>query len=169
MHQFSPVYLCRGEGDPPSWGHEGIFPNPAWVGKFNRSNERPKFLKFPDRKPTICASSLRTLNTQAECGSDEDYWYYAPWRYPGISPVIDPCGVAGGRLAGQGPGSAGAIYTPTVHAKIADLGTKLPPRPSGTVWTAGTDVEVAWTQKAWHGGGYQVGAFVSDRPERAWR
>ena len=96
---LTPSVLGRGEGDPPSWGHEGVVPDPAWVGKFNRSNERPKFLKFPDRKPTICASSLRTLNTQAKCGSDEDYWYYAPWRYPGISPVIDPCGVAGAATA----------------------------------------------------------------------
>ena len=27
--------------------------------------------------------------------------------------------------------------------------------PSGAVWTAGDVVEVAWTHKAWHGGGYQ--------------
>lgn len=61
--------------------------------------------------------------------------------------VIDPCGAAGGRLAGQGPGTAGAIYTNTTFAKLADLGTKLPAAPTGVTWAAGTSVEVSWTQK----------------------
>merc|ERR1712232_725608 len=34
------------------------------------------------------------------------------------------------------------------------LGSKLPPLPTDTVWTMGLDVEVSWTIKAWHGGGY---------------
>ena len=96
------------------------------------------------------------MNTNAECGSDEDLYYYYPWRSPGVAPVIDACGAAGGRLAGQGPGSAGADYQETVFAKRGDVGSKLPPRPSGTVWTAGEVVEVSWTQKAFHGGGCVV-------------
>ena len=42
------------------------------------------------------------------------------------------------------PGTAGADYVNTTHAKLADRGSKLKPAPSGTTWIAGTDVEVAW-------------------------
>ena len=42
-----------------------------------------------------------TADTQAECGGAEDIYYYSPWRAPGAAPVIDPCGAAGGRFAGQ--------------------------------------------------------------------
>jgi hypothetical protein len=57
-------------------------------------------------------------------------------------------GVAGGRLPGQGAGTAGADYVNTPHAKLADPGSKLPKVDTGTVWTAGDSVEVAWTVKA---------------------
>ena len=43
----------------------------------------------------------------------------------------------------------------TPNAKLADRGSQLKQAPSGTVWKTGSTVEVAWTQKAWHGGGYQ--------------
>jgi hypothetical protein len=33
--------------------------------------------------------------------------------------------------------------------------------PNGAVWTSGSDVEVAWTQKAWHG---RTEAALSLRP-----
>ena len=49
------------------------------------------------KKPTICKASLRTVNSQAVCGSAEDVYYWAPWRAPGSAPVIDACGSAGGR------------------------------------------------------------------------
>lgn len=114
----------------------------------------------PKRNATICDPNLRTMNTNAECGSDEDLYYYFPWRSPGVAPVIDACGAAGGRLAGQGPGSAGADYQATPFAKRGDVGSKLPRRPSGTVWTAGDVVEVSWTQKAFHGGGCVLFLFV---------
>lgn len=151
---FSPKYTYNGTGSPPSWSGEGLVVDPNFLSRFNRSAIRPAYLKFPDRKPTICDPKLRTLNIDADCGSPEDFWYYAPWRYPGISPVIDSCGSAGGVLKGQQPGAAGAIYTDTEFAKLGDIGSDLPPMPTGTVWTAGDVVEVAWTQKAWHGGGY---------------
>lgn len=73
-----------------------------------------------------------------------------------MAPVTDSCGTAGGVLPGSGPGTAGATYVETKNAKIGDLGSKvLPPLPTGVKWAAGSNVEVAWTQKAWHGGGYQ--------------
>eukprot|EP00746_Dinoflagellata_sp_MGD_P067438 gnl/MRDRNA2_/MRDRNA2_27840_c0_seq1.p1 gnl/MRDRNA2_/MRDRNA2_27840_c0~~gnl/MRDRNA2_/MRDRNA2_27840_c0_seq1.p1 ORF type:complete len:377 (+),score=54.29 gnl/MRDRNA2_/MRDRNA2_27840_c0_seq1:53-1183(+) len=115
-------------------------------------------------KATICDPNLRTLNRKAECGSKEDVYYFSPWRAPGGAPVFDSCGMAGGSPLGIGkpgwaPGgaaSAGVRYKNTTHAKQGDLGSKvLPPQPSGTVWTAGELVEVSWTMRTNHGGGYQ--------------
>lgn len=101
---------------------------------------------------TVCAREQRTVNTGAECGGPDDYFYYSPWRRPGSAPVIDPCGSAGGRLPGQGDGGFGAQYTNTTHAKVGDRGSKLPHTPSGVTWKAGRDYEVAWTLQANHGG-----------------
>lgn len=103
---------------------------------------------------TICDPDQRTVNTRAPCGSDEDYFFYSPWRRPGSAPVIDSCGTAGGRIPGQGSGGFGAAFVNTTHAKIGDLGSKLPHTPSGVTWKAGDTVEVAWTLQANHGGGY---------------
>ena len=36
-------------------------------------------------KATICSKELRTINTDAECGADNDWWYYTPWRAPGLN------------------------------------------------------------------------------------
>lgn len=103
---------------------------------------------------TVCDPKERTVNTGAACGSAEDYYYYSPWRRPGSAPVIDSCGTAGGRVPGQGDGGFGAQFQNTTHAKVGDIGSKLPHTPSGVHWTAGTAVEVAWTLQANHGGGY---------------
>ena len=110
---------------------------------------RPKNLKYPQRNATNCDPRSRTINVGAECGSDEDFYFYMPWRYPGITPITDSCGVAGGVLPGQAKGVAGADYTETPLAKLGDLGSRLPPMPTGTVWTAGGTAEVGWTQKAY--------------------
>jgi lytic starch monooxygenase len=107
----------------------------------------------PTTKPTICDPKLRTVNTQAECGAPEDIYYYSPWRAPGAAPVIDACGSAGGRFAGQGTGGAGAQFENTTLAKRGDLGSRLPPMPSQVTWVAGTANEVGWTIMAHHGGG----------------
>jgi len=115
-------------------------------------------------KATICDPLLRTLNRNATCGSAEDRYYYSPWRAPGSAPVFDACGMAGGSpwpigSPGWAPGgaaAAGVRYHNTTHAKQGDLGSLvLPPRPTGTVWTAGGLAEVSWTMRTNHGGGYQ--------------
>lgn len=104
---------------------------------------------------TICNPEHRTVNTGAECGAEDDYFFYSPWRAPGYAPVIDSCGSAGGRLPGQGNGGFGAQYQDTTHAKVGDQGSKtLAPRPTGVVWTQGSLATVAWTIQANHGGGY---------------
>jgi len=131
-------FIYTGKGAPPSWGKEGIVPDPATAGKtsgyhYREPRFRPKNLKYPERNATL-PCELRTLNTGSECGGIHDYWYYAPWRSPGIAPVLDSCGVAGGRLPHTGEGSAGATYVNTTHAKLADKGSELKPAPSGTTW-----------------------------------
>lgn len=104
---------------------------------------------------TICDPELRTVNTGAECGSPEDYFFYSPWRAPGHAPVIDSCGSAGGRIPGQGDGGFGASYVNTANARLGDLGSRtLPVHDTGVQWTPGSEVEVAWTPQANHGGGY---------------
>ena len=60
----------------------------------------------------------------------------------------DACGVAGGVLPGQGPAAAGGDYQTTVHAKRGDLGSALPPRPTGTVWRAGAETKMAKNAQA---------------------
>lgn len=100
------------------------------------------------QKATICASSLRSANTRAECGTPDDYYFYSPWRYPGSAPVIDSCGSAGGRLPWQPTGSAGAQYQNTSLASTGDLGSKLPQMPSQATWKAGESYEVGWTVAA---------------------
>jgi hypothetical protein len=114
-------------------------PGSWWSGKGIRPNPNVKFppphaiCKNPKHNATICDPKLRTANVNAECGSNEDFYYYAPWRAPGRSPVIDSCGMAGGRHPGQGHGQAGADYHSTPNAPLGTFGSKLPPRPTGTV------------------------------------
>jgi hypothetical protein len=102
----------------------------------------------------MCDPNLRTVNIHAKCGGEEDWYYYSPWRAPGAAPVFDPCGVAGGHKPPDG--GFGGIYVNTTHAKLGDHGsTTLPEMASGTVWKAGSQVEVSWTMEANHAGGYQ--------------
>jgi len=121
--------------------------DPYWHRKFNLCN-------VTEEVATICDPALRTVNTGVECGADDDWYYYSPWRAPGLAPVFDSCGVAGGHDPPQG--GFGGIYVTTPNAKLGDRGTKvLPKRPTGTVWYTGVAYEVTWTIEANHGGGYQ--------------
>jgi hypothetical protein len=144
------AFTYNGSGTLPSWSGEGIIPDVAKNAKITYGTaacEHPA-------KATVCDKRLRTLNTNAECGAADDYFYYNPWRYPGSAPVIDSCGVAGGRLPGQGNADNGRAFKNTSKSVLGDAGSQtLMPFRSGTVWKAGTAVEVAWTQEAWHGGG----------------
>ena len=105
---------------------------------------------------SICASDLRTYNVNATCGADDDWYYFAPWRAPGSAPVLDSCGMAGGRP--WPPGDFGATFHNTSNNVIGDKGTEvLPKAPSGVSWAAGSIQEVSWTIEANHGGGYHSG------------
>ena len=103
---------------------------------------------------TVCDPELRTVNVGAACGADDDFFYYSPWRRPGSAPIIDACGSAGGRHPWQSAGTYGTYFDNTSHIKLGDLGSQLPPLPSGVVWRSGSHVEVAWAAFANHGGGY---------------
>lgn len=93
-----------------------------------------------------------------------DIYYYSPWRAPGSAPVIDSCGIAGGRLPGQGIGGAGAQFENSSVAKLGDAGSKLPAGPSQAAWRAGQAYEVGWTVTAHHGGGYSYRLAPADGP-----
>jgi len=105
---------------------------------------------------TNCDPSTRTVNRGAKCGAVDDFYYFSPWRAPGSAPVLDPCGSAGGRIAGEGDGGFGAAYVNTTHAKVSDLGSKTLPtrRGANVTWSVGSVVEVSWNLAANHGGGY---------------
>ena len=106
-------------------------------------------------KAQICDKKLRTVNTQAECGAADDWYYYSPWRAPGSAGVFDSCGLAGGHHGDCDPQDParcfGGEYVTTAHAMQGDRGSALRPRPTGTTWVAGASVEVAWTVLANHG------------------
>jgi len=105
-------------------------------------------------KATVCDPKLRTVNTGAECGSDQDSYYYSPWRAPGSAPVLDTCGMAGGAPRW---GHHGAQYRNSSHASQGDRGSQMLSQGiSGLYpWKAGEKVHVSWSITANHGGGYQ--------------
>ena len=108
----------------------------------------------PTSLPTVCDPRLRSINTQAACGGPDDYYLWSPWRAPGAAPVIDACGSAGGRHAGQGPGGAAANFQNSSVATLGDRGSALPAMPAQASWAAGGAYEAGWTVMANHGGGY---------------
>ena len=71
-------------------------------------------------KATVCDPKLRTVNTGAECGSEEDSYYFSPWRAPGSAPLFDSCGMAGGT---PHKGGFGAQYRNSSHASQGDRGS----------------------------------------------
>ena len=73
-------------------------------------------------RATICDPKLRTLNTGAECGAADDWYYFSPWRHPGSAPVLDPCGVAGGRPAPAGAFGAQYVARPQQNPRSALCG-----------------------------------------------
>ena len=137
--------------------------DPKSVQNFQRHPVKPNCAN-PTAKPTLCDPRLRTVNTQAACGSPEDIYYYSPWRYPGNAPVIDACGSAGGRFSGQGHGGAGATYTNTSVAKQGDMGSHLPAMAPQATVRAGGLLETRWTVMANHGGGYAYRIARADGP-----
>lgn len=101
---------------------------------------------------TLNKPEWRTTNRHAVAGSKDDWTKFNPWRSPGLAPIFDSCGMAGG---GPVAGVESGEYNTTRYAKQGDVGSRLPPSPTGVVWTAGALATTAWYIRANHGGGYQ--------------
>lgn len=85
----------------------------------------------------------------------KDYTKYHPWRYPGSSPIEDPCGIAGGWNTTGAPFAGGDSPPGVAQGARGSVGPYAMPLLSETVWVAGSEAEVAWSITANHGGGYQ--------------
>lgn len=107
-------------GDSPS-------PTPHCNTTMNATNNDPYF---------------RTMAIKVKALSPEDRYRWNPWRAPGVAPIYDPCGMAGGAPEWR---STQLSYYNTRFAKQGDLGSKvLPPNPTGVMWRAGSTVETKW-------------------------
>eukprot|EP01047_Picozoa_sp_COSAG01_P003932 COSAG01_NODE_123_length_25210_cov_348.799434_17_plen_180_part_00 len=136
----------RSRGPIPGVGNRSATFPPTGIGR-NKVGPGVTCKQSNGIKPTMCDPLLRTVNQKAPCGGLTDWYYYSPWRAPGAAPVMDVCGVAGGHRPPNG--AFGGSFVNTSHAKLGDAGSKvLPPMPSGTVWKAGSNVEVSWTIEA---------------------
>ena len=70
---------------------------------------------------------------------------------PGYAPVVDACGMAGGKGPHQSIGGDSS-FTTTKLSKMGDKGSiVLKPSANKTRWVAGTSVEVAWGIRYNHG------------------
>eukprot|EP01052_Picozoa_sp_SAG31_P005129 SAG31_NODE_221_length_19918_cov_8.483829_8_plen_341_part_00 len=125
-------------------------------------------------KATVNKEHHRTINREAEAGSAADWSKFNPWRAPGTAraygpssavslrracwcvchtarvlaaAVWDPCGRASGSF--QATGGHGE-FTNTKHAKLGDMGSKLPKFPSGAVWKTSSVVETMWSLRTNH-------------------
>jgi len=120
-------------------------------------NRYPNFDHCPtetkDLKPTdMLSKDYWTGDKTWEEGTSYDIFKYNPWRAPGKAPVLDSCGMAGGRLT---EAFNAAAYNTTKFARMGDLGSKvLQPRSTGTVWKRGSTAKARWQLTANHGGGY---------------
>lgn len=103
-------------------------------------------------KPTNNDPRFRTYNRNVEAMSEADLFQHNPWRAPGNAPVYGPCGMAGG---GPKYEMTQLSYVDTQFAKQGHLGHLLPRSPTGVSWASGSTVEVKWSIRANHGGGYQ--------------
>merc|ERR1719321_1735126 len=73
-----------------------------------------------------------------------------PWRAPGYSPVMSPCGIAGG---GQTRHPENGASIPGGSAPQGFDGRNVPEGVT-TEWARGSAPDVAWSIVANHGGGY---------------
>jgi len=81
-----------------------------------------------------------------------DWTKWHPWRYPGTSVPLNPCGLSGGSTKNNDV--AGGYGNQTIAGVQGFPGTELPPIEYKTTWKVGSVVDVAWGISANHGGGY---------------
>ena len=160
----APGVRANMSGQPCLWFSQGCgIGCAACDNNTQHSNGKPL---CPNQMEPTLSKSFWTMNRHAQEDPAADAFKYHPWRAPGFAPVVDVCGVAGGRAPCGPNGCPGAgVFTTTALAKQGDLGSHvLPKSPSGTVWRAGDTVEVSWGIRANHGGGYQFRICPADQP-----
>lgn len=105
-----------------------------------------------------------TMNRGAKINSINDTYRFHPWRAPGHAPVVDACGMAGGRHSSD-PGGGDAEFITIPWATMGDLGSAVLEKGEATaLWQAGSTVEVAWGIRFNHGGGYQYRLCPASEP-----
>ena len=112
---------------------------------------------------TVNNPSERSLNRAAAAGSPEDIYKHNPWRAPGLAPVADACGLAGGTPWGADAPEEG-VYINTTYAHHGMRGSTLLPMPTGAVWQIGGTATVSWNIRNNHGGGYSYRLCPSSEP-----
>jgi len=132
----------------------------------NEDNDMANFFSSEcntTQKPIVNDPEYRTFNiyNNAKPPIPQDWTHYHPWRAPGTAKVLNPCGLAGGSTKNND--IAGGYGNYTVAGVQGYPGTSLPPVKYKTVWQRGSDVEVAWSIAANHGGGYQYRLCPKDR------
>jgi len=111
-----------------------------------------------DQGQETLPSRARTYNVgKAKCGIN-------PWCAPGSSPIMNPCGLAGGDTK-QGTAGNGGDAPPGYE--IGTKGTEMRDAMAGQhrTWKAGEVAEVSWAIVANHGGGYQYRLCPKDSPQ----
>jgi len=150
------------------------FTQGAYIGCKEASGGGAVFPDLPDcKKPELAdptiefeETNMRTFALEGPFYRFFDFTRHHPWRYPGASPIADPCGIASGWFD-QGPFAAVGVDEPPPGGKVGDYGsnsTLFPKLLEQTVWTAGSIVEVAWGITANHGGGYQYRLCPANEP-----
>ena len=131
---------CATELIGPDGGAGGNTPHSDKIG-FRKRFCNASWNSAGAPKPMINSTLPRdawTMNVEAIEGAEEDSYRFNPWRAPGYAPVVDACGMAGGKLPHQAIGGASNFKT-TSLASMGDLGSKvLKPSANRTVWRAGT-------------------------------
>lgn len=96
-------------------------------------------------EPTL-PEKYRTWNIKNRSAMG-DFTKHHPWRAPGRSPTVDPCGIGGAYLLASEGGVA------PQGSKLFARGSELPVG-SRAEWIASSTVEVGWMVGTNHGGGY---------------
>ena len=143
---------CNDTGVPvnPGFPVSGTAPPSPNIGSY-LGDECPNDRSGKSKKPTIVDPALTTMNYDTEVRPS---LAYHPWRAPGSTPGLDPCGLAGGSRTNMSMRAGG--FGPQTGYPQGFRGSRLPPIPEAQreVWAAGGTANVSWVSVANHAGGY---------------
>lgn len=151
---------CNDTGVPvdPGFPGPGYVPPSPNVGSYlgdECPNDHAK-----SKKPTINDPTLLTMNYDVRF---QPSLASHPWRAPGSTPGLDPCGLAGGAHTNMSYRAGG--FGPQTGYPQGFRGSKLPPIPKHlrSVWKAGSIANVTWVSVANHAGGYSYALCPADQ------